>query len=184
LWTLLEAALLTPHGEESTLSARGLALRYANGAVHAQPLTQWLAAQTGDHTQRAHDFAGTVFELRQYAALLDAHHIPLRLENDEASASQGHLLEVLADVDPGYDAPALFAHEAPGLGIVAVTVAQRGDGGRARALAHGYPLQPSALGPLVSLLAERFGTPTDVHALGRVLLDDAGQLGAPATPLH
>ncbi|EIM00624.1 hypothetical protein UU5_02267, partial [Rhodanobacter sp. 115] len=61
---------------------------------------------------------------------------------------------------------------------------QRGDGGRARALAHGYPLQPTALGPLVTLLAERYGISTDVHALGRVLLDDVGQLGAPATPLH
>ncbi len=185
LWTLLEAALLTPYGEESTLSARGLALRYANGVVHAQPPTQWLAAQTTDDAaQRAHDVAGLVFELRQYVALLDAHRIPLQLENDATPASQGHLLEILADADPGYDAPALFAHEAPGLGVVALTVAQRGDGGRARALAHGYPLQPTALGPLVTLLAERYGISTDVHALGRVLLDDAGQLGAPATPLH
>jgi len=183
LWTLLETAPLTPYREESTLSARGLALRYAGGSVHAQSPAQWLAAQTSDPVQRAHDFAGIVFELRQYAALLDAHRIPLQLENDDA-ASQDHLLETLADADPGYDAPALFAHEAPGLGVVAITVAQRGDGGRARALAHGYPLQPNALGPLVALLAERYAIPADLHALGRVMLDDEGRLGTPATLLH
>lgn len=184
LWTLLEAALLTPCREEATLSARGLALRYASGEVRAQSPAAWLAAQAGDPAQRAHDFAGIVFELRQYAALLDAHRVPLGLQDGAAVAGHGYLLEALAEPDPGYDPPALYAHEAPGLGVVALTVAQRGDGGRARALAHGYPLQPTALGPLAAALADRHGIAADVHALGRVLLDDAGRLGAPATPLH
>ena len=184
LWTLLEAALLTPCREEATLSARGLALRYTNGEVRAQSPAAWLAAQAGDPAQRTHDFAGIVFELRQYAALLDAHRVPLGLQDAATVASHGYLLEALAEPDPGYDPPALYAHEAPGLGVVALTVAQRGDGGRARTLAHGYPLQPAALGPLAAALADRHGIAADVHALGRVLLDDAGRLGAPATPLH
>src|SRR5574337_1264898 len=69
LWALLETALLTPQREESTMSARGLSLRYVDGTVLAQSPAQWLTRQTGDLAQRAHDFAGIVFELRQYAAL-------------------------------------------------------------------------------------------------------------------
>jgi hypothetical protein len=187
LWTLLEAALLTPDLAESTLSARGLGLRYADGVVAAQSPAQWLAEQDGDAAQRAHGFAGIVFELRQHAALLDAHQLPLLLQpaaGRKAEAATGYLLETLAAVEPGYDPPALFAHEAPGLGVVALTVAQRGDGGAARALAHGYPLQPQALGTLLALLADRYNIPAELHALGRIVLDDRGQLGAPPTALH
>ncbi|MES1153352.1 MAG: hypothetical protein ABUL45_00305, partial [Rhodanobacter sp.] len=142
---------------------------------------------TSDAMERAHGFAGIVFELRQYAALLDAHQLPLQLQPDAAQqteAAHGYLLETLAAADPGYDPPALFAHEAPGLGVIAVTVAQRGDGGHARALAHAYPLQPQALGPLLALLADRYGSAGELHALGRVVLGDDGRLGAPATSLH
>jgi len=187
LWALLETALLTPYREEATMSARGLAVRYADGKVLAQSPSQWLAAQTGDAGQRAHDFAGIVFELRQYAALLDAHQLPLQLQPDatrQAAAADGYLLETLAAADPRYGAPTLFAHEAPGLGVVAITVAQRGDGGQARALAHGYPLQPQALGPLLARLADHYGIAAELHAAGRIVLDDEGRLGAPAAALH
>lgn len=187
LWTLLEAALLTPQQAESTMSARGLSLRYADGKVLVQSPAQWLAAQTVDAAQRAHEFAGIVFELRQYAALLDAHQLPLLLQpsaHAEAEAAPGYLLETLAAVEPGYAPPTLFAHEAPGLGVVALTVAQRGNGGAARALVHGYPLQPQALGPLLALLADRYGIAAELHALGRIVLDERGGLGAPTTALH
>jgi hypothetical protein len=182
LWSLLEAALLTPYRPESTMSARGLALRYHDGKVEAQSPAEWLRSQLGELNQRAHDFAGVVFELRQYAALLDAHHIPLVLADSEPAS--GYLLETFGTAEPAYDAPALYAHEAPGLGVVAVTLAQRGHGGRARVLAHGYPLHPKALGPLVTELAERHGVSPDLHALGCILLDAEGQLGAPAQALH
>ena len=182
LWTLLEAALLTPYRDEATLSARGLALRYHDGKVQVQSPSDWLAGQSGDAAQRAHDFAGAVFELRQYAALLQAHHLPLVLADGEPAG--GYLLETLAEADAHYDAPTLHAHEAPGLGVVAVTLAQRADGGRARVLANGYPLHPKALGPLVAALADRHGIAPDLHALGRILLDDAGRLGAPSERLH
>ena len=187
LWALLEAALLTPDHQESTMSARGLALRYAGGQVRAQSPSQWLATQSGgDAAQRAHDFAGIVFELRQYAALLEAHHVPLLLSPELAAdtAVDGCLLETLAAVEPRYEPPTLFAHEAPGLGVVAVSVVQRGDGGQARALAHAYPLRPEALGPLLAQLTDHYGIVAELHASGRIVLDADGRLGAPATALH
>jgi len=188
LWTLLEAALLatdTDHTEQ-VLSARGLELQYRAGAVHAQSPAQWLGVQSGDEAARAHAFAGIVFELRQYASLLGAHGLRLALanEDDADSAEAGYLLETLADIKPGYAAPRLFAHEAPGLGVVAVTVAQPIEGGRSRALAHGYPLQPQALGVLVAMLANHYTIDAEVHALGRVLIDADGQLNGPVTALH
>ncbi|MFC5742142.1 hypothetical protein [Dyella tabacisoli] len=185
LWSLLEAALLTPYREEITLSSRGFELRYAEGKVFIPSPAQWLQDQTGDPAQRSHAFAGIVFELRQYAALLEAHGLPLRLQAPASvETSPGGLLEILAAVDPGFDPPTLFAHEAPGLGVVAITVAQRGHGGQPRALAHGYPLQPQALGSLVATLADHFGIPPDLHALGRIMLDEQGRLSAPVTALH
>ena len=153
----------------------------------AQSPAQWLAAQDSDDTERAHDFAGIVFELRQYAVLLDAHHVPLHLQ---ATAGRHHRKRHrlsggnVCRGRPGYDPPALFAHEAPGLGVVAVSVAQRGAGGVARMLAHGYPLRPQALGPLLAVLADHYAIPGELHALGRVWLDAEGGLGAPATALH
>jgi hypothetical protein len=187
LWQLLEAAMLTPYRSETTLSARGLALRYADGKVWSQSPAQWLSNQGSDLSERHHAFAGAVFELRQYAALLHAHGLALHLDaasGSQAEDGQGWLAETLADADSAYDPPALFAHEAAGLGVVAITVAQRGAAGRARVLAHGYPLQAAALGPLVATLADRFGTVSDLHALGRIQLDENGQLSAPATALH
>ena len=192
LWTLLECALLTPYREEATLSARGLGLRYADGKVWIQSPSDWAAAQAIDPTpvelgHRAHELAGIVFELRQYAALLDAHRIAQALESTQASATAaepGYLLEVFGALDPAYGEARIHAHEAPGLGVIAVTLAQRGENGRARVLANGYPLQPRALGPLVAALAERSGIPAELHALGRIVLDESGRLGAPAELLH
>lgn len=182
LWSLLEAALLTPYRDETTMSARGLGLRYHEGTVEVQSPSEWLGTQGDDVAQRAHDLAGIVFELRQYAALLDAHHLPLTLPG--AAPTHGYLLETLDAADARYGAPSLHAHEAAGLGVVAVTVAQRGEGGQARVLAHGYPLHPKALGPLVSALADQYDIAPDLHALGRILLDGQGRLGAPSEPLH
>jgi hypothetical protein len=181
LWALLEAAMLTPYQGESTLSARGLPLRYAQGRVHAGSPTAWLAHLSGDEADRSHAFAGLVFELRQYAALLHAHRLPFALEHGEAG--EGWLLETLAAPDPGLAAPTLFAHEAPGLGVIAITAAQPGRDGRPRVLAHGYPLAPQALGPLVAMLAARFAIEPALHALGRVALD-AGGLGASMPVRH
>ncbi|WP_158881246.1 hypothetical protein [Rhodanobacter sp. L36] len=187
LWTVLETALLTPQREESSMSARGLALQYSQGVVCVQSPSAWLAMQKGDAGKLRHDFAGAVFELRQYAALLDAHQLPLQLQagaEQGVEADAGYLLETFAKVDPAYDPPTLFAHEAPGLGVVAITLAQRGDGGIARVLAHGYPLQPQALGTLLAILTDRYAIAPAWQALGQILLDEHGRLAAPATALH
>ena len=187
LWDLLEVALLTPGQDATAMTVRGLPLQYCAGLVLAQSPAQWLGEQDSDDAQRAHDFAGIIFELRQYAALLDAHRVPLHLQaaaGRRTSSGAGYLLEMLAVADPGYDPPALFAHEAPALGVVAISVAQRAAGGSSRLLAHGYPLRQDALGPLLTALAEHYAIPADLHALGRVWLDADGGLGAPATALH
>jgi hypothetical protein len=184
LWTLLENALLTPQREQAALSARGLPLLYRDGVVQLQSPAQWLAAQKSDLPQRMHDFAGIVFELRQYAALLDAHRLPLQLRDQSMQDASGYLIETLAEADPAYDAPTLFGHEAPGLGVVAVTLAQHGPGGMARVLAHGYPLHAQALGPLLAVLGDRHAIVADLHTLGRIVLDPQGRLSAPAVPLH
>lgn len=184
LWQLLEAAMLTPYRTETTLSARGVAWRYGDGKAWVQSPAQWLAEQTSAKSERGHELAGILFELRQYAALLRAHGLPLQLDSTAPPDDEGWLIDRLAAPDPAYDAPALFAHEAAGLGIVAVTVAQRGEGGRARILAHAYPLQPQALGPMLTVLAERFAATSELHALGRIYLDASGQLAAPSMPLH
>jgi len=181
LWSLLEAALLTPCQPETTLTARGLPLRYADGRVYAGSPAAWLAAQPGDAAERAHAFAGLVFELRQYAALLGAHRLPLEL--DDGEGAEGWLLETLAEADPALMPPILVAHEAPGLGMVAITAAQAGADGGPRPLAHGYPLAAQALGPLVAVLAARFGIEPALHAQGRVVVDGAG-LSAPGVLRH
>ena len=51
-------------------------------------------------------------------------------------------------------------------------------------LAHGYPLRSAALGSLLSVLADRFGAASDLHALGKIQLDERGVLAAPAVALH
>ncbi len=192
LWSLLETALLTPQREESVISSRGLALHYAQGSVRAQSPAHWLDAQpalsaTDDDGERRHAFAGILFELRQYASLLDAHQLPLQLlaaPGHAVETGPGYLVEALAAAVTEAGPPSLFAHEAPGLGIVAVTVAQHDASGHARVLAHGYPLQAQALPGLLDWLAERYGTCAELRTLGRVVLDARGRLGAPAATPH
>ena len=180
LWALLEAALLTPDRDESAMSARGLGWHYAQGTLTAQSPAQWLATQHGEPPQRAHDFAGIVFELRQYAALLDAHQLPLAMAGDDSEAGRGYLLETLAPAAANGSTPTLYAHEAPGLGVVAITLSQRDADGSARVLAHGYPLHPQARDALLSRLSERYGMAIDLQARGAVVLDEEGRLAAPA----
>jgi hypothetical protein len=96
----------------------------------------------------------------------------------------GYLLETHAAAAAELGSPRLFAHEAPGLGVVAVTAAQAAGSGRVRVLAHGYPLRPQALGPLLQRLAERHGVADGLQALGRIVLDADGALSAPVATAH
>nr|WP_240148006.1 hypothetical protein [Luteibacter yeojuensis] len=182
LWTVLESALLTPYKDETALGSRGLPLHYAEGRVGIPGPAAWFARAGGKGSDAAHEFAGTLFELRQYAALLAAHHVPLHLEGESARTA-GYLLEPMAEADPALPPPALYAHEAAGLGMAAITVAQPAPG-KARVLAHGYPLAPDALAPLLDAMVERYGATPEIHALGRMLLDAEGALSAPAPVVH
>ncbi|MEO8810384.1 MAG: hypothetical protein ABI386_09080 [Rhodanobacter sp.] len=186
LWALLETALLTPQREEQAVSARGLSLRYADGAVHVQSPAQWLARQHGEAATRVHDFAGIIFELRQYAALLDAHQIPLQLQASglASEATDRFLLEDVASPEPALGAVRLYAHEAAALGVVALTATQAAGHRHVRVLAQGYPLRPDALEPLRQRLAERFDVDGARHAQGPIVLDEHGDLGAPCDVAH
>lgn len=178
LWTLIEAALLSPERTEQALSAHGLAWRHADGQAHAQTPGQWLAEHAepaGD--ERIHTLAGIVFELRQYAALLSAHHIPLAFVDSHYDADGVFVVDTLAEADPALGQAHLYAHEAPGLGVIALTVAQMHDG-HANVLANAWPLSPQ-LDAACHYLAEHFNCPTQPEQRGRVQLGPAGQLGIP-----
>lgn len=181
LWTMLEAALLTPYKDETALGSRGLPLRYTEGRVEIPGLAGWFARDANKGSNAAHELAGTLFELRQYAALLAAHHVHLVMQ--DMPATEGFLIETMADADPSAAAPRIYAHEAAGLGMAAITIAQPVPG-KARVLAHGFPLAPDALTPLLETLADRYGTDSEVHTLGRIMLDADGALTAPAPALH
>ncbi|GAP65689.1 hypothetical protein MBSD_n0980 [Mizugakiibacter sediminis] len=183
LWELIEVALLSPARRHEAMSARGVTYRYADGAIEA-PLPsfeRWYAAagQGIDAGERAYAWAGSLFELRQSAALLAAHHLPLRIGGE--TPRDGYVIEPLAAARAELGAPTLHAHEAPGLGVVAVSVAQAAPGGT-HLLAHGYPLTRAALGALCEALALRYGAAPHLQRLGRIVLDaDARALAVPST---
>lgn len=177
LWTGLEAALLSPHGTENTVSARGLPLRYESGTIHvASPLERLGKEPHENPAAAAHTLAGWIFELRQYAAVLAAHHVPLRIDGDADDRADLYLHQV-ADADPSLPSPTLYTHSAPGLGTVAITIAQV-DGPRVHTLAHALVLG-GALDDHLAHLAQRYATPATAHPLGRLVLDPRYALTVP-----
>jgi len=185
LWQMLEFALLYPHREGEALTSRGRRLRFAAGQVHcALPAyADWARefAHGDDLAERTTGYAGWLFELRQCAALLTAHGLPLRFDGN---AGDGSLpVQALADADPALPQPQLFAHEARGLGIVAVSVAQALPGGGARLLATAWPLDQTGLEHGVPQLAARYGADPALQRLGRIVLDAEGkELAVVVTP--
>lgn len=182
LWQMLELALLSPERSGSALTSRGRSLRYADGAVHcALPVyTDWLAAH--GHAlapaERAHAYAGWLFELRQCAALLAAHDLPLRFENDAGYA--GLPLQAIAAADPALPPAQLYAHEARGLGLVVISVAQPQVQAAPRLLAQAWPVDPAQLDTALAQLAARYGAAPALQRLGCILLDaTASDLGVP-----
>ena len=171
LWSLLESALLAPHTDVSVLGARGLRLHYTNSEVQVQSPAKWLNQPCDVRVIGAYDFAGLIFELRQYAALLDAHHIALRLQDSAADASSGYLIACMNACDPEAYSPECHAYEAPALGIITLTVVQRAADDSVRTLAHVYPLQTGALDSLMLLLRRRYGTSMQMPACGCVVTE-------------
>lgn len=176
LWQMLEFALLYPQRDGEALTSRGRKLEFRGGEVHcALPVyADWLAesGRSGDAAERTIGYAGWLFELRQYAGLLAAHQVALRFDDNAGDASLP--VHWLADADTALPLPQLFAHEARGLGIVVVTVAQLAASGQARVLAHAWPLDQAALDHGVTQLAARFGASPQLHKLGRIAFDAAG----------
>lgn len=179
LWQLIEAALLSPDSEDDVLSAHGLAWRYTESHATAQTPGQWLTRHAGKSAgNAAHDLAGIVFELRQYAALLSAHHVPLAFASGEHDVETACVTETLAQPDPALGPVRLYAHEAPGLGVIALSVAQR-QGRRVHMLANTWLLSPN-LKQVRQQLAETWACDAEPTYLGRPWLDDDGHLGVPS----
>lgn len=172
LWELLEVALLAPGETHEVLSARGRRWHYAGQAMHSgSPGYKDWFVQVGyalAPTERAHAYAGWLFELRQYAAGFAAHGLPWRI--DGAADTAGYSLERVAEPRPNSGTIALFAHEAPGLGIVVVTAAQRTPHGT-HIIAHGFPFATEGLAPLLDTLRAELDADAPLHRLGRIALD-------------
>ncbi|WP_313919316.1 hypothetical protein [Tahibacter sp.] len=176
LWQMLEFALLYPQRDGEALTSRGRKLAFREGQVHcALPAyADWVAefGRGDDAAERTIGYAGWLFELRQYAGLFAAHQVALRFDANANDASLP--VQLLADVDPALPAASLYAHEARGLGVVVITVAQVAAHGAARVLAHAWPLDQAALGDGVAQLAARFGASPQLQRLGRIVFDAAG----------
>lgn len=182
-WAMIETALLSPDCEESTVSAHGLAWRFAEGRATAQTPGAWLAAQKrGSRKERAHALAGIIFELRQYVAVLTAHRIGLTFESGQHHGEGDFLVETLADADPALGAPTLYAHAAPGLGVIALAVAQAA-GNQPRMLAQAWILT-GHLNDACRYLADAWHCPAEPQRLGQVMLDEEGRLTVPAATTH
>lgn len=173
LWQMLEYALLYPERSGEASTSRGRRLVFRDGAVYCTlPVyADWLATSGArlDCDARAIEYAGWLFELRQYAALLAAHGVPLRFEVDAGEASLP--ARVLAEPDPALPPPQLFAHEARGLGVVVVSVAQVAPGRDARLLAQAWPLDRAGFDVGMPRFAARFGASAELVRLGGIGLD-------------
>ncbi|UXI68551.1 hypothetical protein [Tahibacter amnicola] len=182
LWQMLEPALLSPDNTAEALSSRGRRWHYAKGSAYTT--VPDYAAWHAEHgnvlapADRAHAYAGSLFELRQFAALLAAHRVPLRF--DDSAAQCPWPVQQLAVVDPSLPPARLFAHEARGLGIVAVTAAQPIGSSAWRILAHAWPLDTTSLAALTTHFADQFGAEPQLQRLGTLVLDSAAtQLDLP-----
>lgn len=177
-WALLEAALLAPERVEQALSSRGRAWHWRDGVASTgvPSYTAWHAEYGAalPAAERAHAYAGWLFELRQFTAMFTAHRLPLVFHDSDGEHAWP--LQALRPADPALGPAVLFAHEARGLGVVAVTAAQAsGDGWHV--LAHAWPLEAGALDGAVDELARRYGTEPGLRRLGRICLDaDAADL--------
>ncbi|MEO8672809.1 MAG: hypothetical protein ABI411_15935 [Tahibacter sp.] len=172
LWQMLETALLSPQAASRSVSTRGRQWEYRDGAAHCgtPDYSTWYREQGHalGSASRAHAYAGWLFELRQYAALLEAHRLPLRVHG---SAAIGQAIETLDPLDAAAQAPLLVAHEAPGLGIVVLRVVQS-TGTTVRVLAQAFPLRADELDGLRAEFARRYGA-IELRRLGSIVLDSS-----------
>ncbi|HSX61568.1 MAG TPA: hypothetical protein VLF18_15310 [Tahibacter sp.] len=173
LWQMLEFALLYPTRSGEASTARGQKLVFRDGAVHcALPVyADWAAAFGAGRSreERVTDYAGWLFELRQYVALLGAHGVAVRFDGDAGATSLP--AQRLAEPDPSLPPPTLFSHEARGLGVVVISVAQIAPDRRVRLLAHAWPLDQAGFDVGLPQFAARYGASEQLVRLGGIELD-------------
>ena len=181
-WQLIEAALLTPERVESALSPRGMSCRWDGRAMRIETPASWMQRYGNTDDDAAHAYAGAVFELRQAAALADAHGLSLSFDDAEGDAAVGYALETIAAPRVELGVPQLFAHPAPGLGVVAVTAVQSRPGGT-HLLAIATPLRSDALPAACAALAARYAAAVTPQHLPRLQLDKNGRPDVAAGPV-
>ena len=117
--------------------------------------------------------------------LLGAHGVSMQFDGDASETSLP--VQVLAAPDPSLPPPRLFAHEARGLGVVVISVAQVAPDRRVRLLAQAWPLDQVGFDVGIPALAARYGASAGLERLGGIELDaDAGDLAVnlPGPALH
>ena len=82
-------------------------------------------------------------------------------------------MQAIAEADPALPPAQLYAHEARGLGLVVVSVAQPRVQAAARLLAQAWPVDPAQLDTALAQLAARYGAAPSLQRLGCILLDAA-----------
>lgn len=182
LWQLLEAALLTPQQKEEAVSSSGQHFFYAQHHVTTTPLgyTAWAQSEAAAYYREPQEFvrgfATYLFELRQYAALLKAHALPLHLQHvaDNAHVDiDGYWIETISNATADGECY-VFAHEMRGLGVIVLTVGTTING-MMQPLAHAYPVEPAALVPALRELQARYGASGEPIRLGELAIDHVQQ---------
>ncbi len=183
LWQLLEGALLAPEQNEEAISASGQSFFYRDRRITAEPLGYhaWASSDAAAYYREPQEFvrgfAAYLFELRQYAALLKAHGLPLHLPqaSDNTHAEDGgYWIETVADAN-AHGTRQIFAHELRGLGVIVLTAATVADG-NAQPIAHAYPIRPDALAAALGELHRRFGSRGDPIRLGELAINHVGKM--------
>lgn len=180
IWQLIEAAVFGAAGSEAATLPGGQVLRLEAGVVGAgvQGYADWASGPGAalPAAQRLQAFLEAWLALRQGVALLRAHGLDVRWRADGAAAALDASGTVLVEaIEPATGNAQLRAHEAPGLGLVALTAVVDG-----RACAHAYPLEPDA-GPAARVALSRWvGNEARIGGHGPLCLSPDGRaLGAP-----
>jgi hypothetical protein len=180
-WPLLEAALLTPARREQATSPRGARWQWTGTHVALETPRAFIARTQPPADARVHAYAAAVFELRQAAALLRAHALPLGALDDAPGVtfSPAGVIETLRAPDVRA-APELHACTAPGLGIVALLL---GDSDARDIEALATPLEAAGLPTLLLTLAARHDRALPRHDAPLTEVDAQG-IPWPRAPLR
>ena len=145
-WSLIEAALFGP-GDETITTLAGQRVDFTAGRV-TLPTPRYV-----DYASDADaSLLDALREVRQYAALLDAHGIPFATAD---GPSNEPWIETVSSPHASTER-AIFAHHSTELGTIALTLAGR-DGDHWRAIKHAYAATRSGLDRARRDWAETYG---------------------------